>query len=59
MKFKKAIATNVCVIRHSSLENQPEEELDKLYKCEKCQAFFNKYSNINPNMNGNANFFLI
>ena len=25
LKFKKAIDTNVCVIRHSSLENQPEE----------------------------------
>ena len=49
LKFKKAIDTNVCVIRHSSLENQPEEELDKLYKCEKCQAYLNKYSNINPN----------
>jgi len=49
LKFKKAIDTNVCVIRYSSLENQPEEELGKLYKCEKCQAYLNKYSNLNPN----------
>ena len=48
LKFKKAIDTNVCVIRHISLENQAEEELGKLYKCEKCQAYLNKYSNLNP-----------
>ena len=48
LKFKKAIDTNVCVIRHSSLEKQAEEELGKLYKCEKCQAYLNKYSNLNP-----------
>ena len=47
LKFKKAIDTNVCVIRHSSLEKQAEEELAKLYKCEKCQAYLNKYSNLN------------
>ena len=49
LKFKKAIDTNVSVIRHSSLENQPEEELGKLYNYEKCQAYLNKYSNLNPN----------
>ena len=48
LKFKKAIDTNVCVIRHSSLEKKPEEEIGKLYKCEKCQAYLNKYSNLNP-----------
>ena len=48
LKFKKAIDTNVCVIRHSSLEKQPEEQLSKLYKCGKCQAYLNKYSKLNP-----------
>ena len=50
LKFKKAIDTNVCVIRHSSLEKQPEEEIGKLYKCEKCQAYLNKYSNLKPSL---------
>ena len=53
LKFKKAIDTNVCVIRHNSLEKQPEEELGKLYKCEKCQAYLNKYSNLNPTLEPN------
>ena len=48
LKFKKAIDTNVCVIRHSSLEKQPEEQLGKLYKCGKCQSYLNKYSKLNP-----------
>ena len=44
--FKKAIDTNVCVIRSSSLEKNPEEILPKLYKCQKCDSYLNKYSTL-------------
>ena len=46
--FKKAIDTNVCVIRYSSLEKESESILPKLYKCIKCQSYLNKYSTLIP-----------
>ena len=48
VKFKKAIDTNVCVIRYNTLENEAESNLNKLYKCQKCNCYLNKYSNLNP-----------
>ena len=53
--FKKAIDTNVCVIRYSSLEKESESTLSKLYKCLKCESYLNKYSNLIP-MVGNGKF---
>ena len=46
--FKKAIDTNVCVIRYSSLEKESEAILPKLYKCVKCESYLNKYSTLIP-----------
>ena len=48
--FKKAIDTNVCVIRYKSLEN-PSKNLPQLYKCQKCEAYLNKYSVLIPKNN--------
>ena len=53
INFKKAIDTNACVIRYKALENQ-EASVSQLYKCPKCQAYLNKFSNIRKNLeNGN------
>ena len=49
--FKKAIDTNVCVIRYSSLEKESEAILPKLYKCVKCESYLNKYSILVPKDN--------
>jgi len=43
--FKKAVDTNVCVIRYKSIENK-SDNLDKLYKCQKCGGYLNKYSSL-------------
>ena len=43
--FKKAVDTNVCVIRYKSIENK-SDNLDKLYKCQKCGGYLNKYSTL-------------
>ena len=48
LNFKKAIDTNVCVIRYNTLEKKSEETISKLYKCQKCQSYLNKYSILNP-----------
>ena len=48
LNFKKAIDTNVCVIRYNTLEKKSEETIPKLYKCQKCQSYLNKYSILNP-----------
>ena len=46
VKFKKAIDTNVCVIRYETLESKPDKVVNELYKCQKCNAYLNKYSTI-------------
>ena len=48
VKFKKAIDTNVCVIRYETLESKPDIVVNELYKCQKCNAYLNKYSTIIP-----------
>ena len=48
IKFKKAIDTNVCVIRYETLESKPDKVVNELYKCQKCNAYLNKYSTIIP-----------
>ena len=45
--FKKAIDTNVCVISFKEIENI-SLQIPKLYKCEICQAYLNKFSNLKP-----------
>ena len=45
--FKNAVDTNVCVIRFKELENE-SEIIPKLYKCQICGAYLNKYSTLNP-----------
>ena len=42
--FKIPVDTNVCVIRFNILKNESEQKPSKLYKCEKCKAYLNKYS---------------
>ena len=49
INFKKAIDTNACVIRYKALENQ-EISVTQTYKCGKCQAYLNKYSNFKKNI---------
>ena len=44
INFKKAIDTNACVIRYKALQ-KPEINVTRLYKCSKCQAYLNKFSN--------------
>ena len=46
--FKKAIDTNVCVIRYNTLEKEPDNTVLELYKCQKCNAYLNKYSVLTP-----------
>ena len=53
INFKKAIDTNACVIRYKALQ-KPEINVTRLYKCSKCQAYLNKFSNYKKNIeNGN------
>ena len=47
INFKKAVDTNVCVLRYISLEVK-SERLPQLYQCQKCNAYLNKYSNLIP-----------
>ena len=48
IQFKYTIDTNVCVIHLDVLENESEQNIFKLYQCEKCKAYLNKYSVLNP-----------
>ena len=48
IKFKKAIDTNVSLIKYSTLEKEADNNLSKLYKCQKCNGYLNKYSNLSP-----------
>ena len=48
IKYKKAIDTNVCVIRYKTLESKPEQIVIQLYQCKKCQSYLNKYSELIP-----------
>jgi len=45
--FQNAVDTNVCVIRFKTLENE-SEIIQKLYKCQICGGYLNKYSTLNP-----------
>ena len=44
--YKKAIDTNIFVIRYNSLEKEPENTLQKIFQCQKCKSYLNKYSNL-------------
>ena len=45
--YRKAIDTNVCVIKYNTLENESETILD-LNKCIKCNSYLNKHSILKP-----------
>ena len=53
IQFKYPIDTNVCVIHLDILEDESEQNISKLYQCEKCKAYLNKYSvlNLTPQSN--------
>ena len=44
--YKKAIDTNIFVIRYNSLEKEPENMLQTIFQCPKCKSYLNKYSNL-------------
>ena len=46
--YNKEIDTNVCLIKYDELEKESENNVLRLYQCEKCQAYLNKYSNLIP-----------
>ena len=50
--FRKEIDTNVCLIRYSDLQNEPQNIILKSYQCIKCKAYLNKYSELKPEENG-------
>ena len=50
-KYQKEIDVNVCLIKYDSLEKEAENNVLRLYQCEKCKAYLNKYSNLVPNEN--------
>ena len=50
-KYQKEIDVNVCLIKYDGLEKEAENNVLRLYQCEKCKAYLNKYSNLVPNEN--------
>jgi len=61
--YKKAIDTNVCVIRYNSLETESTNIIKKIFQCQKCKSYLNKYSNLknigNNNYEWNVNIVFI
>ena len=47
--YRKEIDTNVCLIKYDGLEKEAENNVLRLYQCEKCKAYLNLYSNLIPN----------
>ena len=52
--YKKAIDCNALVIKLNTLEKGVDENLKKLYKCQKCNSYLNKYSNLIQNSENNT-----
>ena len=46
--YRKEIDTNVCLIKYDGLDKESENNVLRLYQCEKCKAYLNKFSNIIP-----------
>ena len=49
--YRKEIDVNVCLIKYEGLEKEEENNVLRLYQCEKCKAYLNKYSNLVPKEN--------
>ena len=45
-KYEKEIDTNVCLIKYDGLEKELQNNILKLYQCEKCKSYLNKYSKL-------------
>jgi len=46
--YKKEIDTNVCLIKYEGLEKESDNKVLRLYQCEKCKAYLNKFSTLIP-----------
>ena len=46
--YRKEIDVNVCLIKYDGLENESENNVLRVYQCEKCKAYLNKFSNLVP-----------
>ena len=46
--YKKEIDVNVCLIKYDGLQKESENNVLRLYQCEQCKSYLNKYSIIVP-----------
>ena len=46
--YKKEIDVNVCLIKYDGLQNEAKNNVLRLYQCQQCKSYLNKYSNIIP-----------
>ena len=46
--YRKEIDVNVCLIKYEGLEKESENNILRVYQCEKCKAYLNKFSNLVP-----------
>ena len=46
--YRKEIDVNVCLIKYESLEKESENNVLRIYQCEKCKAYLNKFSKLIP-----------
>ena len=46
--YKKEIDVNVCLIKYDGLQQEAENNVLRLYQCQQCKSYLNKYSNIIP-----------
>ena len=44
--YRKEIDTNVCLIKYEGLEKESDNKVLRVYQCEKCKAYLNKFSNL-------------
>ena len=44
--YRKEIDVNVCLIKYESLEKESENNVLRIYQCEKCKAYLNKFSKL-------------
>ena len=46
--YRKEIDVNVCLIKYNELEKEPENNVLRVYQCQKCKGYLNKFSNLIP-----------
>ena len=46
--YRKEIDVNVCLIKYDGLEKESENNVLRVYQCQKCKAYLNKFSNLIP-----------